>query len=368
MKPIKAAFPAGRLVPASGLSAVNRDHLWNTFHRLKEARKLFGLSSGAVHTLCALLSFLKDGGEPVVFASNRSIQKRAVLDDDRTLRRHIGRLVEVGFITRQDSSNFKRYRSKDPVTGDTQAFGFNLSPFFARSHEIIKAAEETEIAQARCKHLRKTLLALLARLQADQVDFTDTVRKALRRKLAVRDYLAAIHKAEALIQELPATATHQEQLSAIADLTDVNNPSATERSGSDGQNVRHHSNSQLEDKDLKRPVGRIDDEQLMALTVETCSEAMAFAAEPVETPHDLERLASQLAPMMGIDRQCFERACIKQPRPRVALSTLLILQMGSRIRNMPAYFRSVTIGKRAATFDPMSLLLRLSDNNYGPAA
>lgn len=368
MKPIKAAFPAGRSVPPSGLTVVNRDHLWNTFHKLKEARKLFGLSSGAVHTLCALLSFLKDGGEPVVFASNRSIQKRAVLDDDRTLRRHIGRLVEVGFITRQDSSNFKRYRSTDPVTGDAQAFGFNLSPFFARSHEIIKAADEIEIAEARCKHLRKTLLALLGRLQAVQVDFTDAVRKALRRKMAVRDYLAAIDEAEALIQQHPATVTHQEQVCPIAYPTEVNDQSATERSGSDGQNVRHHPNSQSENKDLKRSAEKMDDKQLMELTVETCSEAMAFAAEPVETPHDLDRLASQLAPMMGIDRQCYEQACIEQPRPRVALSTLLILQMGSRIRNMPAYFRSVMIGKRAATFDPMSLLVHLSRNSYSPAA
>lgn len=367
MKPIKAAFPAGRLVPASGLDTVNRDHLWNTFHKLKEARKLFGLSPGAVHTLCALLSFLKEGGEPVVFASNRSIQKRAVLDDDRTLRRHIGRLVEMGFITRQDSSNFKRYKSTDPVTGEAQAFGFNLSPFFARSHEIIAAADEIEIAQARCRHLRKTLLALLAQLQADQGDFTDAVRKALRRKMEVRDYLAAIEKAEALIQELPATVTQQKQLSPIADLTEVKHESATERSGSDGQNVRHHLNSQLENKDLKRSAKKMDDEQLMALTIETCGEAMALAVEPVKTTHDLERLACQLAPMMGIDRKCYEQACTELTKPRVALSTLLILQMGNRIRNMPAYFRSVMIGKRASTFDPMSLLLRLSGNNYSPA-
>lgn len=368
MNHIKAAFPAGRPVPASGLIAVNRDHLWDTFHKLKEARKHFRLSSGAIHTLCALLSFLKDGGQPIVFASNRSIQKRAVLDEDRTLRRHIASLIEAGFLTRQDSSNLKRYKTTDPVTGEAQAFGFDVSPFLARSNEITRAAEEIEAANKRCKHLRKTLLALLAILQVDHASFVEAFRKELRRKMTVADYLAAIDRVEGMLPKIAATLGVRDVAPAAGELPEVNDEDPTERSGCDGQNVRHQSKSEKDNLDLNREPKKIDDEQLMQMAVETCREGMAFATEPIRTLGDMERLAYQLAPMMGIDRTCYNQACAEQPSQRVALSTLLILQMGTRIRSVPAYFRSVMLGKRAASFNPLDLLLRLSGSREGVSA
>ncbi|WP_430450571.1 helix-turn-helix domain-containing protein [Rhodophyticola sp.] len=47
--------------------------------------------------------------------------------DERTLRRHINRFVELGFIKRNDSSNRKRYRVRSSG-GECISYGLSLAP------------------------------------------------------------------------------------------------------------------------------------------------------------------------------------------------------------------------------------------------
>lgn len=360
MKAITAVCPALRPVPASPLTAVNLEHLWAIFRDLRELRSLHGLGAGPLQSLQAMISFLRDGRPPIVFASNRSLALRAGGIDERTLRRHAARLAAAGLIARQDSPNGKRYKIADPESHDEEIFGFTLEPLIRQGEMIAEAAREQRAMESRRLFLRKKLLRLLTELEAALPDFVLGLRKLMRRKLDVASYESAIAEAEAAV-----VAQSAELTSEPPELPETSNLPA-----SDGHPVRHLSMSEKKDMDSDMPRDMkeepVDHEScnnletdILRTAVASCSEAMSFATEPVRSGRDLEALARDLAPMMGIDRACYEAACQRQPWPKVALTVMTILQMGSRIRNMPAYFRSVLLGRRAESFDVLAVLRRL---------
>ena len=94
-------------VPGEAPSSSETD-FWAIFRALRDSHTQFGLRPGHMQTLQALLSFLKPGHGETVFASNSEICRRVGGIDERTLRRHINRFVELGFMTRHDSPNRKR--------------------------------------------------------------------------------------------------------------------------------------------------------------------------------------------------------------------------------------------------------------------
>lgn len=89
-------------VPTSGVgkgtpaTPTPETDIWAVFRALRDTRSLFGLRPGHVQTLQAMLSFLKPGHGDTVFASNDEICRRIGGIDERTLRRHIDRFVELG--------------------------------------------------------------------------------------------------------------------------------------------------------------------------------------------------------------------------------------------------------------------------------
>uniref|UniRef100_A0AAN0M5V2 Helix-turn-helix domain-containing protein n=1 Tax=Yoonia rhodophyticola TaxID=3137370 RepID=A0AAN0M5V2_9RHOB len=117
---------AGADASRGPISAAETD-IWTIFRALRDARSVFGLRPGHIQTLQAMLSFLKPGHGETVFASNNSICQRVGGIDERTLRRHINRFVELGFIKRNDSSNRKRYRVRSSG-GHCISYGLSLAP------------------------------------------------------------------------------------------------------------------------------------------------------------------------------------------------------------------------------------------------
>ncbi|MFD2816704.1 helix-turn-helix domain-containing protein [Paracoccus aerius] len=104
--------------------------LWMAHRCVSDAKKRYGLSNGAISTLRALISFLREGGEMIVYAANATICKRADNQSERNLRRHLAQLVEAGLIVRRDSPNGKRYVIQHP-DGPVEAFGLDLTPYAA---------------------------------------------------------------------------------------------------------------------------------------------------------------------------------------------------------------------------------------------
>jgi len=297
-----------------------------------------------MQTLQAMLSFLKPGHGETVFASNHEICRRVGGFDERTLRRHIDRFVELGFMTRHDSPNRKRYRVRSS-DGQCLSYGLSLAPLIERANELLATAQEIENRRRDCIFLRKQILTKLAQLE--QFDINDTfpaeARKILRRKLSMIEYRALLAKADAVCKHLS---------------TAVDGPKATILSGSDGQNDRHHSKSQEDDKDLERRHGT---EMLQVETLTSvCEQATAFATNRLRTWHDVEAHARTLAPMMGIHLGSYEKVTIAIGAQRASCAIFIILQLRNRIRDLSAYFHSVTIGRRAYQFNPSALLERLA--------
>ncbi|TNF19792.1 MAG: replication initiator RepC [Rhodobacteraceae bacterium] len=316
--------------------------LWAIFRALRDARGLFGLRPGHVQTLQAMLSFLKPGHGETVFASNQAICRRIGGIDERTLRRHIDRFVELGFITRHDSPNRKRYRVR-ASDGKSLSYGLSLAPLLARGAELLAMAQDLENARRDRLFLRKQILTRLAHLEGAEPEnpLPQDTRKALRRKLSVAEYRALLAAAEAECQRLS---------------TAVDAPEAREMPANDGQTVRHHSMSEKEQKDLE---GQGETPDLRMLT-SVCDQATAFASDRLENWHDVETHAGTLAPMMGIHASSFEKARNRIGPRKTACAIFIMLQLGTRIRDFGAYFHSITLGRKERQFQPTRLLETLA--------
>lgn len=325
--------------------------IWAVFRALRDARSAFGLKPGHIQTLQALLSFLRPGQGDTVFASNLEICRRTGGVDERTLRRHIDRFVELGMIARHDSPNRKRYRvsSRD---GQVISFGLSLSPLLKRAGEFLNAAAELEEIRRDQIFLRKKILVGLAHIQSIEPGnaFADTARKTMRRKLAVDEYRLILEQ----------VADHLRQMSTVVDVVIT-----TKLPANDGQIVRHVSKSEKEEKESEG--AKNDQLPSVATLTAVCREATAFAPDPLRTWDDIERHAQNLAPMMGIQSVTFHEASKRIGSERTAAAVFILLQLGTRIRNYAAYFHSITLGKRAECFKPAAILKRISESTYAIA-
>lgn len=324
--------------------------IWAIFRALRDTRSLFGLRPGHVHTLQAMLSFLKLGHGETVFASNTEICRRIGGIDERTLRRHIDRFVELGFMKRHDSPNRKRYRVKSS-DGQSISYGLSLTPLLERASELFTAAQEIENARRDRVFLRKKILTKLALLEESEPEnkFPQEARRALRRKLSVAEY-------RALLIELDA----EYQLMSTA----VDAPETMKLPANDGQNVRHHSKSEKEQKDLE--TASKDETPAVRTLTTVCDQATSFAANSLRNWLDIENHARTLAPMMGIHPSTFEKAMRKVGSQKASCAIFIILQLGSRVRDFGAYFHSITLGRREPDFNPTVLLERIARSEGVP--
>ncbi|PVA05510.1 replication initiator RepC [Thalassorhabdomicrobium marinisediminis] len=335
-------------IEAAGAPSVpganSQTEIWAIFRALRDARSAFGLRPGHLQTLQAMLSFLKPGHGETVFASNDSICQRVGGIDERTLRRHISRFVELGFIHRQDSSNRKRYRVRSSG-GACVSYGLSLAPLLQRAGELMAIAQEFENARRDKIFLRKQILTKLSQLEDQDPDlaFVAQTRKTLRRKLSLTDYRAILSEAEALCLEILAT---------------DRSPEPAQLPANDGQTVRHHSISIKEKKDLDSP--SVDENIQPEMLTAVCDQAMSFSCKRLTTWADIEGHARTLAPMMGIPPQVFEQAKRSVGAQKASAAIFIVLQLGNRIKDFMAYFHSITLGCKRTQFVPSTLLKRMS--------
>lgn len=318
--------------------------IWTIFRALRDARSVFGLRPGHIQTLQAMLSFLKPGHGETVFASNNSICQRVGGIDERTLRRHINRFVELGFIKRNDSSNRKRYRVRSSG-GQCISYGLSLAPLLQRANELVAIAHEMENNRRDRIFARKQILTKLAHLEEHDPSntFINHARKALRRKLCLPEYHALLADTDRECQSLH---------------TPDDPPETVELPANDGQTVRHQSKSEEEKKDLDSNIGN---EALKPdLLTSVCDQATSFSTERLRNWLDIENHARTLAPMMGIHPDTFEKAKNAVGAQKASCAIFIMLQLGKRIRDFGAYFHSITLGQRQDQFDPVALIKRLS--------
>ncbi|MFP7674887.1 plasmid replication protein RepC [Marivita sp. S0852] len=331
----------------NGASKPDTD-IWAIFRALRDAHAEYGLRPNHMQTLQAMLSFLKPGQGETVFASNFEICRRVGGIDERTLRRHINRLVETGFVTRHDSPNRKRYRVRSSE-GACISYGLSLTPMIARADELLTMAQKVENTRRDCVFVRKQILTKLAQIEdvCPTNPLLPEIKKTLRRKLSLTEYRALLAQTDAECHALS---------------TAVDAPETTLLSANTGQNVRHHSTSVKENKDIQTN----DATDLRVLT-SVCDQATAFATEDLRSWDDVDRHAETLAPMMGIHPTLFTTARKSVGHRKTACAIFIMLQLGNRIRNFGAYFKCITLGKRKSQFNPSLILKRMARMDAHPA-
>lgn len=350
--------PANSFVlPGSGA-----DPIWNIYRSLRDAASAFGLKPKVMQTLAALLSCLKPGKGMICFASNNELQRRLGGVSDKTIRRHINELAAAGVLQRHDSPNGKRYSSRDPLSGEVEAYGIDLSPMIQKAPLWEGVLAELEIEAGRIRHCRTKLLARLARIDTlgnGEID-TDAIRKILRRKsVTSQDIEGLLDAAEKALGSVEGSALPSSETAGTPNLAEQ-----PQMSASGGQNDRDHSMSKTEDKetDSARPnsataSGTVG--EVLRKLHRACNDAMQFAIEPIESWQGIHRHAKMLAPMIGIDQGLIKAARTRLGDDQAALSIIAMVQLQPRVRNMQAYFRSLITGRRSEGFNVAYLLDKL---------
>ncbi len=353
----QATAPTGQR-PSEELSADNsipERHI--VVATLRNAAPRLGLSASVISTLDAMLSCLAPKrNHHTVFASNKTLTFRRNGISDRTIRRHAAVLQEIGLLVRRDSPNRKRFTKHNSHEGKALRFGFDLSPLFARLHEIAAMAADVLREREQIDYLRaKIRSAANQSLQSEPNDVValNTLR-ILRRKLSLKD-------CEQILAELPISNVEAE---AADDLSDKFTAAMT---ASDGQLVRHHHKSNKEhiDKETRSPkikTSPTTEEPPITIPelLSACPEAAQFALRRIETVHDVVAHARTLAPMIGISSQSYETAHERLGALRAAATVWAIMQFHGKIKTVGAYFRSVTTGSKSSEFSPEKLVRRLA--------
>ena len=341
---------AAEVLPADN-DRPDRFTLMDTVRRASSALKL---KAPPIATLDALLSCLPPKrNHNFVFASNATIAFRRNGISDRTLRRHIAQLAEIGFLARSDSPNRKRFTKHDVSTGKVMRFGFDLSPLFNMFAQICDMAQVCTAHAERMSYLRTKLRTAIARtieLGTGCAEI-DHAQRAIRRKLSPVELDNWIAK-----------------LAQVEDFEALSPPDnhiiTTQMAVAGGQNDRLHHKSNKEPLDSDYAQNRQSQEVstepvTLAMLVDACPEAVSYLQKKPETPEEVVEHARRLAPMMGIDRSTYKLAEERLGQLGAAISIWGLLQMQGKIRQIGAYFRSVTSGKRSSTFDPWALIQRL---------
>lgn len=331
-----------------------RAQAFAAFNALRLCHRRLGLSSQALRTLQALLSFLPEVGSQIIHAANRTICERAAISES-TLRRHLNELYHLNLLERRDSPNRKRYRLSDPEGAD-MAFGLDIGPLLSLRDELLAQAAEQKAMEARMRIHRQRILSALARLencgQGLPADEAQAMRNQLRRRQTVAQLEAVAEELEA---RLPCPATR-------------------EMTASNSQNDRHIEASHKDNLLLKEgPVvdGEIPD-NAESVSNETCNEdlsldeiaracpdAMCFAIAPVRTREELRAFGWSLGSMAGIPTPLLHAAAQRRGMDAVVMTILGIVQRGGAIRNPGGYFRSLMLGRLADVFNPGEMMRRL---------
>ena len=329
---------------------------WPVIDALTTARETYGLRPASLVVLKALCSFLpKDlvlGDEPLlVWPSNATLIERASGIPERSLRRHLDRLVEAGLIQRKSSNNGKRFalRLRHAVI---DAFGFDLSPLFRRQDEILAAAEDITlrddlIASLRCKirialhHRQSSTLALSAEEEAD-------VLRLLRRKAEIselREMLALLAEDMNAIAALPQTVSPQAM-------------KAEDLAATNSQNDRHILNTNKESihSVLANPTEADLEDQPLKHCLEQLAPTLDFASEKIDNWSKLHRLADHLSPMLGIKDALLQSAKRKMGAEASSLTLLCLVQLTGKLNKPAAYFQRLIQRAEAGSFSLKGLL------------
>lgn len=389
LRPVDAAQLAQASVPQQPSNAPQTVNKWEILRELIAGRAAFALGDRDLTVLEALLSFHPgvtlggNEGAPIVHPSNASICERLKGMACSTMRRHLSRLVETGFIIRRDSPNGKRYARR--YDGEKVIFGFELTPLVSRQAEICAAAEAARAASEHLTRLRETVSLMRRDLSG-----LATYGAALRPDCMLWDQLADLAAlACRALRRKPDCADLEALRAALAKALDqardlLEPASETEDSGTnEARNEQHHHNSKTDLHDLEpcleqakaagfgakdEPADAAPDEALpdrdlpnipLGLVLTVCAEIQTYADDRVRHWHQLVRAADLVRPMMGISPSAWDEAKKAMGPEQASVVLAAMLERFTEIRAPGGYLRSLSAKADTGAFSCGPMIMAL---------
>jgi replication initiation protein RepC len=361
---------------------------WELLRELSKAQAVFGVTERDLTVLQGLLSFFPDdalGGnaEMVVFPSNKAICERLNGMPCSTMRRHLTRLVETGFLLRRDSPNGKRYVRKQG--DDRVAFGFDLSPLHARAEEVARAAEAVREAEERVRRLRE-VVSLMRRDLAALAEFGEQIHPGRGLWDQFRDKAALAARALRRRLSFEDLTTYRADLEALLDQARdaIDGQETEEMNINDARFEHHYHNTKTNSHDLEpalekggaaadgpnadtdgqgADVGEADARAVpripLHLVVAACPALKTFFPGDIRHWHQLFDAACHVRPAMGISASAWEDAQRLMGPEQASIVIVAMLERFADIRSPGGYLRALTAKAAAGAFScgPMVMAL-----------
>ncbi|GAA5624736.1 hypothetical protein Brsp04_04638 [Brucella sp. NBRC 12952] len=349
---------------------------WELYGHLCIAKSVYGLNDRCLTVLNSLLSFLADDvitakSKLVVFPSNKHISIRAHMMPESTLRRHLVSLIEAGIITRKDSPNGKRYAHKNGAGEVALAFGFDVTPFFARASEIRQVADRIQDEIRAVKRIRDEV-SVLRRALAQT--FNETGDKIADRLFAqFRNVVDSIPR-RASVAELTIIKASLEAITSELAIALKNNDNAKDLSANDAQNERQQreslTESHLKENNdfsvLKETTSRAATPKASVSTPETiplelvlraCPEINAYAVSGIRNWRDLVDASRVVSSFLGVSHAAYQDAIRTFGLETASAAIAAILQKAGQIASPGGYLRSLVQKARTGCFSVAEMLL-----------
>ncbi len=354
---------------------------WQVLRDLTTARRAFGLGDRALTVLQALLSFypgsMLEGGDLIVFPSNRAICERLNGMACSTMRRHLAALLDSGLILRRDSPNGKRFVRR--YRAGCEAFGFDLAPLLHRHHEIHRAAAaETAVREAlesrrrQVSLMRRDLAALTefgtrtAPMAANWTELDDHARLAareLRRRNDLKDLDRIASDLKTALEFAVAALDAETENLSINASEDEQHHQKSEKDNFDSNNFRNKDENPervtLQKEDQNVAAGEVASVPL-SYVLSICSELQTFMPERIHDWPGFLRSVELIRPMIGITNSAWNECVASMGHTAASVTVAAMLERHSKIRSPGAYLRH--LARKAATghFSPVAMLATLT--------
>lgn len=355
------------------------------FVALKRVGAHIGLKAGDMMLLDTLGAFTQTqdweaGQRPIVWASNAYLVDQTGFSLS-ALKRHARRLVEIGVISFQDSSNGKRWGRRDAEGRIVEAYGFDLSPLSARVEEFEGLYAELQVERELCQRLKRQITVarrmirarieaavsgalhgpwtqfaglfqdLLARLPrrhqaSDQLEQLHTWFKDLQERveatyLKATDAAVPVENSSTNLKQVPKKTQEMNPRDAISEphilytnqLRSVTrNPSETENTTTILPNARPEEQVESELEDWVAEVRTTRTALDLPTIMQACPEFASWARTMggyLKDWGDLHRIAGQLRPMIGISERTWNLAQDKMGPQQATAAFALVFEKHS---------------------------------------
>jgi replication initiation protein RepC len=344
-----AALAARKLVLEVG-HAVTRKELSVAAHA---AEKALGLSATQRMVLGQLVACWgeQNADRLLVWPSNARLVATTGLSE-RSIRNVIRALIELRLVIPKDSPNGKRYAIRDEAGTVVDAFGFDLTPIYARRGEWAEAvAHQKRLKDARkrtfdeitiCRRATEEALSALAQ------HFPEVERSDLEHRLQVLKTRTPRRSGSSLPEGLAEAWKEARHLAE----------DAFYKAGCDGTECRHieaenGSPSETCDKELRAPHHYVNapsgsPQITPGLVAEACP-VISYYGHPIRDAADVVSAGRYLRASLGAHPSTWNEAVRTIGDFSAAAAVIYVLQLydddvasgRNRIRNAGGYYRSV---------------------------